>query len=197
MNHPGSLAIVRGLRGAAFRPGIAAAVLSAARRILALSGVVMLAGCAMPNPGMTKEGMEEPESFYLPDESASRVVTVTHTGQALANILVQTHAVAVKESGPRESVARFGEVYAFSPAFIAVHREEPTLIRFWNLQADDQHDFMLIDPRSRVLMKVRLPALEETSYVFTFHEEGLFNFVCAMHQPSMNGQILVLPPRTH
>jgi plastocyanin len=32
--------------------------------------------------------------------------------------------------------------------------------------------------------------------VFTFHREGLFNFTCAMHQPSMSGQILVLPPRT-
>ena len=54
---------------------------------------------------------------------------------------------------------------------------------------------MLIDPHSRVLMKVLLPPLQETSYVFTFHEEGLFDFVCAMHRPEMNGQILVLPPR--
>ena len=30
--------------------------------------------------------------------------------------------------------------------------------------------------------------------MFTFHEEGLFNFLCAMHQPAMAGQILVISP---
>jgi len=43
-------------------------------------------------------------------------------------------------------------------------------------------------------MKVMLPPLRETKYVFTFHQEGLFNFYCTMHQPAMSGQILVLPP---
>jgi plastocyanin len=45
-------------------------------------------------------------------------------------------------------------------------------------------------------MKVMLPALRKTSFVFTFHKEGLFDFLCAMHQPAMGGQVLVLaPPR--
>jgi plastocyanin len=42
-------------------------------------------------------------------------------------------------------------------------------------------------------MKVLLPPLQETAYVFTFHQEGLFSFYCTMHQPEMSGQILVLP----
>ncbi len=53
---------------------------------------------------------------------------------------------------------------------------------------------MLVDPGGNVLMSVLLSPVEETSYVFTFHREGLFSFYCAMHQPSMAGQILVLPP---
>ncbi len=136
-------------------------------------------------------------SFYMPDAEASRLVTVTTTtnGPVRANILIQTHAVAVKENATKESLDKFGEVYAFSPAFFAVHRDEPTLIRFWNLQPDDNHDFMLIDPHARVLMSQLLPPLKETSFVFTFHQEGLFNMICAMHQPSMNAQILVLPPQ--
>ena len=145
----------------------------------------------MPLPPQDKET----ESYFLPDAQASQVVSVTNTGPAIANILVQTRAVAVKETGPKETVARFGEVYAFSPTFIAIHRDEPTRIRFWNLQPDDKHDFTLVDPRLRVLMKVMLPPLQETSFVFTFHQEGLFTFYCAMHQPSMSGQILVLPPQ--
>ena len=38
--------------------------------------------------------------------------------------------VAVKETGPKQTVEKFGEVYAFSPNFFAAHRDEPTRIRF-------------------------------------------------------------------
>ena len=106
-----------------------------------------------------------------------------------------TQAVAIKETGPKETVARFGEVYAFSPPFLAVHQGEPTMISFRNLQPDVEHDFMLVDPAGNVLMRVVLPPLQETSYVFTFHRAGLFTFYCTMHQPDMSGQILVLAPK--
>jgi plastocyanin len=132
------------------------------------------------------------ETTYLPDATASRVVTVTQEAAAAAGVTVLTEAVAIKETGPAQTVARFGEVYAFSPNFIAVRREEATAISFRNLQPDDEHDFMLVDPEGNVLMRVMLPPLQETSYVFTFHREGLFQFYCTMHQPSMSGQILVL-----
>ncbi len=133
---------------------------------------------------------------YLPDAAASRIVTVTETGAVAAAITVLTEAVAIKETGPAATVARFGEVYAFSPAFVAVHRDEATEITFWNLQPDDEHDLMLVAPDSRVLMHVVLPPLRKTTYVFTFHQAALFTFYCTMHQPEMSGQILVLaPPR--
>ena len=136
----------------------------------------------------------EPASFYLPGAEASRLVTVSTNGSALAAVLVQTQRVAVKETGPKETVEKFGEVYAFSPNFFAVHRDEATRIRFWNLQPDDNHAFMLFGPNSEVLMNAKLPPLAETGYVFTFHEEGLYSFVCSRHPNAMFGQILVLPP---
>lgn len=132
---------------------------------------------------------------YLPGAEDSKIVSVSQQGSASAVVLIQTQAVAIKETGPKETIARFGEVYAFSPSFFAVHRDEPTLIRFWNLQPDDDHDFMLMDPDYKVLMKLMLPPLTDTSFVFNFHKEGLFYFACTMHRPEMNGQILVLPPR--
>jgi plastocyanin len=136
------------------------------------------------------------EPSYLPDAAASRIVTVMETGAAAAAVTVLTEAVAIKETGPPATVAHFGEVYAFSPAFVAVHRDEPTEISFWNLQSDDEHDVMLVAPDSQVMMHVVLRPLRKTTYVFTFHEEGLFTFYCTMHQPEMSGQILVLaPPR--
>jgi plastocyanin len=153
-------------------------------------GVLAAAVLAAPHDHATPR-----EASYLPDATASQLVTVTPEGDAAAGITVLTQAVAVKETGPKQTVKRFGEVYAFAPAFIAVHRDEPTEISFWNLQPDDEHDFMLVDPDANVLMKAMLPALQKTSYVFTFHREGLFPFYCTMHQPEMSGQILVLPSR--
>jgi len=161
-------------------------------------GVVALSGCTTSNPETmgNLHDVLNAELFYLPNADASEIVTVATNGVVGANIVVETHRVAVNETGPKETVDKFGETYAFSPNFFAVHREEPTMIRFWNLQPDDNHDFMLIDPHSQVLMSVLLPSLKETAYVFTFHEEGLFSFVCAMHPPGMAGQILVLPPKS-
>jgi plastocyanin len=154
-------------------------------------------GCMATHEEMGNMGEKlDMSTFYLPNAEASKVVSVSSNtnSPASANVFIQTHAVAVKETGPKETVAKFGEVYAFSPSFFAVHKDEPTMIHFLNLQPDDNHDFMLFAP-DQVFMKLLLPPLKETTYVFTFHREGLFNFICAMHQPSMSGQILVLPPR--
>ena len=156
--------------------------------LLVLMAALLLA--ARPTPKRI------PEPSYLPDANGSRVVTVKEGGPAAAGITVLTEAIATKETGPRATVARFGEVYAFTPAFLAVRRDQPTEISFWNLQPDDDHDFMLVGPGDSVLMKVLLPALRKTTYVFTFHEEGLFTFYCTLHQPEMSGQILVLPSTT-
>ena len=162
--------------------------------VVALAAVAT--GC-MTHENMGNMGEKlDMSQFYLPNAEASKIVSVSSNtnGSVGATIYVQTHAVAVKETGPKETVAKFGEVYAFAPSFFAVHKDEPTLIHFLNLQPDDNHDFMLYAP-DQVFMKLLLPPLQDTAYVFTFHREGLFNMLCAMHQPSMAGQILVLPPR--
>jgi len=158
-------------------------------------GVLALALFVAPPVALAGHAMPTASPDYLPDEAGSKVVSVAAgEGSADAAITVLTQAVAIKETGPRKTVARFGEVYVFAPAFLAVHRDEPTAITFWNLQPDDEHDFMLADPDLEVRMKVTLPPLQRTPYVFTFHREGLFTFYCTMHQPAMSGQILVLPP---
>jgi plastocyanin len=138
--------------------------------------------------------LSPPGHYYLPDTAASETVSVSRPGSEQAEIIVVTQPVATKESGPPETIKKFGEVYAFSPQTIVVHRDEPTAITFWNLQSDDDHDFALLGADLSILMYVDLPPLKKTSYVFTFHREGLFDFKCMQHQPAMSGQILVLPP---
>jgi plastocyanin len=161
-----------------------------ARRIIATAAalaVLAIAGRANAGPPMDK-------NFYMPNAAASKWVSVSKDENAQAGIIVMTQAVAIKETGPKATIAKFGEVYAFSPAFIAVERGVPTMLTFWNLQPDDEHDFMLAAPDSSVLMHIKLPPLSKTSYVFTFHKKGIYNFYCAVHQPEMNGQILVTSP---
>ncbi|HLK87607.1 MAG TPA: hypothetical protein VKT27_13970 [Candidatus Binataceae bacterium] len=170
------------------RPGV---------RLLAslLAGATMSLGAAGAQAGEKREPANSTARYFMPDANASKIVGVRATGAPDVSIVVLTEAVAVKETGPKATIAHFGEVYAFSPQFIAVHRGEPTRITLWNLQPDDEHDFMLEDRPGHALMHLRLPPLSKTTYIYTFHREGLLLFGCAVHQPEMNGQILVLPPR--
>ena len=119
-------------------------------------------------------------------------VAVATSGRAAARVVVVAEAVTTKESGPPETLRVFGEIYVFDPATFAVRRDEPTEVVFWNLQGDDEHDFMLLDSRNRVVAKFKLPPLSKTTRLFTFHREGLYRFYCTLHQPEMSGQITVL-----
>jgi len=159
-------------------------LVSSLRPEAAYAGVVQAANSSTARKG----------PFFLPSGAALKIVTVAKEGEAQAGITMLTEAVAVKETGPKATVKKFGEVYAFNPSFIAVHREQPTQIEFWNLQPDDEHDFALLGPDLTVLMYVKLPPMQKTSYIFTFHQEGEIDFKCLRHQPEMSGQILVLPP---
>ena len=103
----------------------------------------------------------EKNNYYLPGKDQSQMVSVSTAGEAQAEIIVLTEAIAMKETGPKETIAKFGEVYGFAPSFIAVHKDEPTRLTFWNLQPDDDHDFMLADPDLNVLMHVKLHAAVE------------------------------------
>lgn len=120
-------------------------------------------------------------------------VTIARSGSAKARVIVQTIGTAIKETGPAATVKQFGEVYAFEPAVFAVRRDQPTEITFWNLQPDDEHDFMLTDPQNRVLVQSKLAPLSKTTFVMTFHDAGVFPFYCTMHQPAMSGQVIVVP----
>jgi plastocyanin len=174
-------------------------ILAALLAALLAAGTLAAPSSQKPKPASgaaTSKGAQAKaqEKGFWPDKEASKVVSLARTGRSERIILIQTHAVAVKETGPKATVAKFGEVYAWSPAFIAVRQDEPTRIRFWNLQPDDLHDFMLVSPKSEVLMKLPLPPLADQTYVFTFHKQGLYTFLCSVHTPEMMGQILVLPP---
>lgn len=130
---------------------------------------------------------------FMPDAAGSKIVSVARTGVPGQRLVIVTEAVAVNETGPKETIKRFGEVYAFSPASIFVRQNQPTMIMFWNLQPDDVHDFSIVDAAGKPLMDLPLAPLSQTSFIFTFHRPGILQFRCLVHQPEMSGQILVLP----
>jgi plastocyanin len=155
----------------------------------------LIAGLLALSLAAPSRAAQRGEGTYLPAGDAAKTVTVEREAPAQAGVFVVTVPIAVKETGPRKTVKRFGETYAFSPAVFAVYRDQPTVITLRNLQPDDLHDFLLSAPDGSVLMRSELEPLSDTSYVFTFHREGIFPFYCTMHQPAMSGQVLVLPPK--
>lgn len=155
---------------------------SRAGMLLGWLSITTLGACALPaTAGSVHELSRAPQ-----------IVSVTQGGQATASIVLETRAVAVKETGPKLTVAKFGEVYGFSPTFFVVQENQPTRIRFWNLQPDDAHDFELLGPHAHQLVALALPPLSDVSVIFDFHRPGLYTFRCTLHQPEMNGQILVV-----
>ncbi len=161
------------------------------RRAVSAGGlIVMISVLAASSTGSAVRTTRED---YLPDATGSKIVTVSPSGEARSGLVVMTQALVTKEAGPRRALRAFGETYAFLPSTLVVRAEEPTRLTFWNLQNDDVHDFMLTDAEGDVLMKVTLPPLRRTSWVFTFHQAGLLHFYCTMHQPEMSGEVIVLP----
>ena len=74
------------------------------------------AGLSVHAHAAASRSFTTPRTYYLPGADAARVVTVTKTGEASRDITVLTEAVAIKETGPKDTVAKFGEVYSFSLA---------------------------------------------------------------------------------
>lgn len=128
---------------------------------------------------------------YLPSGAAPQIVSVSPQSAAKAQVIVLTVPFPSTDPSAKE-IAAFGELFAYSPRTIFVRRNEPTLFSFWNLQANQEHDFMLVGPHGKVLAHVDLPQLKKTKITLDFHQAGLFTFYCTMHQPYMTGQILVL-----
>jgi hypothetical protein len=94
---------------------------------------------------------EQARTSFLPTGDATKIVTVTKGGQTQIVITVLTEAVAVKETGPKVTIKKFGEVYPFSPSSIVVHREEPTRIEFWSLHMPPKGGAQLTDQQVEAL----------------------------------------------
>jgi plastocyanin len=79
----------------------------------------------------------------------------------------------------------------FSPDVLVVNEGNNVTIHFYNLDATDRHTFTIGAPYN--LNKDLLPG-QNATFTFKAGNEGVFRFYCTYHQPTMAGQLIVLPP---
>lgn len=79
----------------------------------------------------------------------------------------------------------------FSPDIFVVNEGNNVTIHFYNLDATDRHTFTIGAPYN--LNKDLLPG-QNATFTFKAGNEGVFRFYCTYHQPTMAGQLIVLPP---
>lgn len=84
-----------------------------------------------------------------------------------------------------------GDVYA--PSVLAANEGDTVTIHFYNLDPSDRHTFTMAAPYN---INKDVGTLENTTVTFTTTDPGVFRFYCTYHQPTMSGQLIVLPPPT-
>jgi plastocyanin len=79
----------------------------------------------------------------------------------------------------------------FSPDILVVNEGNNVTIHFYNLDLTDRHTFTIGAPYN--INKDLLPGTNAT-LTFKAGDQGVFKFYCIYHQPTMSGQLVVLPP---
>lgn len=84
-----------------------------------------------------------------------------------------------------------GDVYA--PSVLAANEGDTITIHFYNLDPSDRHTFTMAAPYN---INKDVGPLENTTIRFKANDPGVYRFYCTYHQPTMSGQVIVLPPPT-
>jgi plastocyanin len=78
----------------------------------------------------------------------------------------------------------------YSPDVLEVTEGDNVTIHFYNLDTTDRHTFTIGAPYN--INEDLLPGNNAT-FAFKAGDEGVFRFYCTYHQPTMSGQLVVLP----
>ena len=84
-----------------------------------------------------------------------------------------------------------GDVYA--PSVLAANEGDTITIHFYNLDPSDRHTFTMAAPYN---INKDVGPLENITITFKANDPGVYRFYCTYHQPTMSGQVIVLPPPT-
>lgn len=82
----------------------------------------------------------------------------------------------------------------FSQDTIVVKQGDRVKVHFYNLEpieSQEHHTFTINDPAYKIHTDIN--AGENTIIEFTASESGVFDYICTYHQPTMRGELVVLP----
>lgn len=82
----------------------------------------------------------------------------------------------------------------FSQDTIVVKQGDRVKVHFYNLEpveSQEHHTFTINDPAYKIHSDIN--AQENTVIEFTASESGIFDYICTYHQPTMRGELVVLP----
>ncbi|AFS83549.1 cupredoxin domain-containing protein [Candidatus Nitrosopumilus sediminis] len=82
----------------------------------------------------------------------------------------------------------------FSQDTIVVNQGDKVKIHFYNLEpveTQEHHTFTINDPAYNIHEDIN--AEENIVIEFTATKSGIFNYICTFHQPTMSGELVVLP----
>ncbi len=80
----------------------------------------------------------------------------------------------------------------FSMPTITVFKNDKVVIHFFNIEelGGDPHSFTIYQPYN---IDVVVHPQENKTITFVANTTGIFNYICTFHQPTMTGQLIVLP----
>ncbi len=81
----------------------------------------------------------------------------------------------------------------YIPSIFVANKGDSITMHFYNLDADDRHTFTIGEPYN---INEDLAPMHNATFTFKAGNEGVYRFYCTYHQPTMTGQLIVLPPST-
>lgn len=81
----------------------------------------------------------------------------------------------------------------YIPNIFVANKGDSVTMHFYNLDADERHTFTIGAPHN---INEDVAPQHNATFRFKTGNEGAYSFYCTYHQPTMTGQLIVLPPST-
>ena len=149
-------------------------MLAKARIAILLAGIIV---------GLTPVIMAEPNAI------AQNATTITSVPTAASSSNKIFYLFSAEHEGVNETKLEIPPD-TYSPDLLEVTEGDNVTIHFYNLDTTDRHTFTMGAPYN--INEDLLPGTNAT-FSFKAADEGVFRFYCTYHQPTMSGQLVVLP----
>jgi len=81
----------------------------------------------------------------------------------------------------------------YIPNIFVVNKGDSVTMHFYNFDADERNTFTIGAPYN---INEDVAPQHNATFMFKTGNEGVYSFYCTYHQPTMTGQLIVLPPST-